>query len=95
VGVMAIFRCVIRGEQFPFLVNNAWTSKGFYTTRYVEAPSADDAEMIALDMLRDDPALQRDPSTPGLDKAQVFFDEIEQVSERGANTGFIFFEDDH
>jgi hypothetical protein len=92
---MAIFRCFIRGENFPFMMDGAWKSVGFYTTRFVEAPSAEAAEEVALLMLQGDQALARDPSTPGLERAQIFFDEIEEVSEAGVpNAGFTFFNED-
>lgn len=89
---MPIFRCKIRGEHFPFLVDGAWRTMGFYTTRYVEAASEYDAEDVGLEALQDEEALQRDPSTPGLEAAQVYFEEIEEVAQAGAAEGFTLFD---
>jgi hypothetical protein len=90
---MPIFRCLIRGENFPFLVDDAWRSMGFYTTRYVEAADEYDAEELGLEALQGDETLQRDPSTPGLEAAQVKFEKIEEVSQAGGNAGFTFFDE--
>jgi hypothetical protein len=91
---MPIFRCLVRGENFPFLFDGAWRTQGFYTTRYVEAANEYDAEDVALEALQSEDALQRDPSTPGLEAAQVYFEKIEEVSQAGANAGFTFFDED-
>jgi hypothetical protein len=72
----------------------AWKSMGFYATRFVEAPSAQEAEMKVLGDLQNEGALARDPSTPGLQDARVFFEEIEEVPQATAsNTGFTFFDE--
>jgi hypothetical protein len=88
---MAWFRCFARGESFPIFEGKRgmW---GFYTTRYVEATDAEDAELKALELLRNEPALQVEAGTPGVENAKVFFEEIEQVDRPGApNAGFRFF----
>ncbi len=91
---MPIFRCLVRGEHFPCLIDGVWRTQGFYTTRYVEAATEYDAEDVALEAMQDERALQRDPSTPGLEAAQVYFEEIEEVAQAGENAGFTFFDED-
>jgi hypothetical protein len=91
---MPIFRCLVRGERFPFMIDGAWKTIGFYTTRFVEADSPGAAEMVTLDLLQGEEALQREETAPGLEHAHVFFEEIEEVSEAGLNSGFIFFDEE-
>lgn len=92
---MPIFRCLMRGESFPFSVDGAWKTMGFYATRFVNAASADEAETAALNLLKEDSALIRDPNTPGLEHARIFFDEIEEVAAASApNAGFVFFDEE-
>lgn len=90
---MAIYRCFIRGENFPFLIDGAWKQLGFHTTRFVEASSAEDAESAALAALKGDDVLRRDPGTPGMEHACAFFEDIVEVAEvNGPNSGFTLFE---
>lgn len=88
---MAWFRCLVHGENFPFLMDGAWKLMGFYATRYVEAPSADAAEKAALELLKGEEALKCDADTPGLQNARVFFEEIEQVAKARPHGGFTFY----
>ena len=90
---MLIFRCLMRGENFPGVLLGKVDPVGFYATRYVEAASAEDAELAALALLRDDQTLSV-PAQARTENAQVFFEEIEELStgdEQGANAGFTFF----
>jgi hypothetical protein len=90
---MPLFRCSIRGENFPGTLLGEASPIGFHTTRFVEAPSPDEAEMLALGMLRGEDVFNIPPELRS-DDAKVFFDEIVEVapdSERVPNSGFSFF----
>jgi hypothetical protein len=92
---MTIFRCLIRGESFPFMINGAWKAMGFYTTRFVEAATNEEAEMTALHLMQQEDALKREPGTTGLEGARLFFEEIEEVEgAKNPNAGFTFFEEE-
>ena len=79
---MPLFRCMIRGENFPGQVIRQRGLVGFYTTRFVEAENAEEAEFAGLEMLRADPGFeirseklrQQEP------QAKVFFEEIVEVA---------------
>ncbi len=89
---MPWFRCFIRGENFPLELDGKRQATGFYTTRYVEAADEGDAELKAVNVLRDDPALKVPPGTPGVEHAMVYVEEIELVDGPSApNAGFTFF----
>jgi hypothetical protein len=88
---MPWFRCLLRGENFPLLVMDVRKPMGFYTTRYAEAASPEDAERLVLNALRDEEALKVPPDTLGTQNARIYFDEIDEVDGPGVNEGFTFF----
>jgi hypothetical protein len=88
---MAWFRLFACGEDFPVVIEGRVEIAGFYTTRYVEAASASEAEAIASELLFEDPDLE---TPPGYEDYQprVVFEEVEQVAEPiDINDGFSFF----
>lgn len=90
---MALFRCLIRGENFPGQLIDETTPVGFYTTRFVEAESAEEAELAAVNLLRSDSSLAM-PEELRTKEAKVYVEEIEEVppdTERKPNKGFTFF----
>lgn len=76
---MPWFRLFACGEDFPVIIDNNVEIVGFYTTRYVDAPSAGEAEAIASEMLFEDEDLQ---PPPGYEDYQpsIMFEEVEQVA---------------
>jgi hypothetical protein len=90
---MALFRCSICGENFPGSLLGEALPIGFYTTRYVEAESPSEAEVMALDALRTE-EIFKIPAEARTENARVYFEEIEEVpldTERKPNSGFSFF----
>jgi hypothetical protein len=91
---MPTYSCFIRGENFPLRVDGRIKPMGFYTTRLVEAPSPDEAEFVALRLLRKERSLLV-PKSARTKEAMVYFERIVRVSaarKRNApNTGFTFF----
>ncbi|MBN8482978.1 MAG: hypothetical protein J0L88_15440 [Xanthomonadales bacterium] len=90
---MPMFRCAIRGENFPGVVIGSSSPIGFYTTRFVIADDAQQAEMLALDRLRGEEVLSVPPDARS-SEAKVYFEEIVEVvadRELGSIGGFSFF----
>jgi hypothetical protein len=90
---MPLFRCSIRGENFPGVLLGHASPIGFHATRFVDAPNSDEAEMLALGLLRGEDFFNISPEHRAGD-AKVFFDEIVEVApdaERVPNRGFSFF----
>jgi hypothetical protein len=90
---MALFRCSIRGENFPGELIGLKVAVGFHATRFVDAESASQAERIAVAALRQDAALTV-TSEPSVKNAKVYFESIVEVpadSQRVPNSGFTFF----
>jgi len=92
---MNLYRCFIEGENFPLKIEGIDGLVGFYTTRFVRAESPQQAELMALDLLRADPTLDVDPSRRNA-STRVFFESIEEIDVvpdgvSSAGTGYTFF----
>ncbi|MGH6949313.1 MAG: hypothetical protein ACREH4_00415 [Vitreimonas sp.] len=88
---MAWFRLFACGEDFPVVIDGETIVCGFYTTRYVEAASASEAETIASEMLFEDPDLETPPGWEDVE-GRIFFEEVEEVAVPiDINDGFSFF----
>jgi hypothetical protein len=92
---MKLFKCFIEGKNFPLRLDGENPLLGFYTTRFVHAETAEQAELLALELLRSDPNLDLDPSKRRKD-TMVYFESIEEIdsipdgiSEPG--TGYTFY----
>jgi hypothetical protein len=88
---MVWFRLFACGEDFPVVIEGEVIVCGFYTTRYVEAESASEAETIASEMLFEDPDLETPPGYEDM-QPRIVFEEVEQVAApMDINDGFSFF----
>jgi hypothetical protein len=90
---MSLYRCFIRGENFPGELIGLTTAVGFHATKFVDAGSAEEAEGIAVAALRQDAALTV-TAEPRVKNAKVYFESIEEVpadTERVPDEGFTFF----
>jgi hypothetical protein len=77
---MTWFRCFIRGENFAADVDGQRGLIGWYTTRFVEATSAEDAETLALEGLKAEPKLAPPAWYKPAVTARVFFEEIAEIA---------------
>src|SRR3546814_5532778 len=94
---MPLFRCIICGENFPGTLLGQEELVGFYTTRFVEADSPEQAEIMAIELLRNDPSLDVS-SEHRTQSAKVFFEDIDEVpgdTEQKPNSGFTFRSEEH
>ncbi len=84
---MAFYRCFIRGEHFPGECIGQKGVYGFYTTRWVEALNKEEAELRAVDLLREDRSLALPEGAAKPADARVYVEEIEEVDELPESTG--------
>ena len=78
---MAWFRLFACGENFPVVLDGKVEIVGFYTTRYVEAPTQGEAEALASELLFEDEDLQPPPGDWSDVQSSIVFEEVEQVAE--------------
>lgn len=76
-----IYRCLIRGENFPGMVIGKNGLVGFFTTRWVEALDEVSAEHLALQGLKKEPLFEIALELRHAE-ARVYFDEIIAVAEK-------------
>jgi hypothetical protein len=76
---MSHYRVFLRGENFLLRVDDQPTRMGFYTTRFVEAESPEEAELAAVALLRTDEWLRASVLNEASDRPVMHADEIELV----------------
>jgi len=92
---MAHYRVLVNGVNFWLLVEDTPKRMGFFTTRFVEAASPEEAELAAVDLLRAERKLK--PLNERSDPPRVFVEGIEEVLAADIPAvlpGFTFFPDD-
>ena len=88
---MPWYRCLIEGENFPGSLIHKDGFVGFFAARVVEADSAENAEIRALEILRADPTFAL-KGLPKPKEAKVYFAEIEEVDgPEGPTSGATWF----
>ena len=86
----------LNGQNFWLKLEDGAKRYGFFTVRYVEAESATQAESVAVQLLRDDPTLQKalnERSDPPMIYAEEVTRDFERPSEYG-NSGYTFYPED-
>ena len=95
---MKKFRVLLRGENFLLKSEGSVKCFGFYTTRFVESPSKDEAEQIAVELIRNEDQLREGVLNGQSDPPLLFAEEIEEISTFEADEsrarGFTFYEDE-
>jgi hypothetical protein len=89
---VAWYRCLVRGEDFPLVLKGELDLFGFYTTRFVDASTPEDAEHRATRLILADPSLSFSMGAPAAEGARLYFESVDRVDEQGAsNSGFTFY----
>lgn len=78
---MAWFRLFACGEDFPVIIDNNTEVVGFYTTRYIEAPTQGEAEAFCSELLFEDEDLKPPPGDWSDFQPRIMFEEVTQVAE--------------
>lgn len=90
---MPWYKCFIEGENFPGHLIGESSPIGFYTTRFIEASSPDEAEQLAFEKLKTEESLTLPVDATKPSNAKVYFESIEEVpiNAVGSNGCFTFF----
>lgn len=73
------FRVLIHGQNFIIEVDGETKPMGFFTTRFVEATDHDQAEELAVQMLRDLESLRSLVKNPEDDRPEMVIEETEEL----------------
>jgi hypothetical protein len=92
---MKKYRLLLNGRNFLMRVDGRLERSGFYTTRIVTASSPEEAEKLAIDLIRNDSSLRasvlNEPSNPPI----IYVDEYAELegeeSADGPNAGYTFY----
>lgn len=90
---MPFWQVKLNGKNFWLSMNGTPKRLGFFTTRYVEATDAREAELLAVQLIRDDTQL-RPAINERSDPPMVFAEEIVQVAVPAPNAGYTFYPDE-
>ncbi len=90
------FKVMLRGQNFLIMSDGQLQRLGFYTTRFVEAKDPKEAEMRAVQLVREDEKLKGCVKNERPNPPMLFLEEIEQVSRfpRNRGKGYTFYPDD-
>src|SRR3989344_575971 len=91
--LMPLWQVRLNGKNFWLRMNGSPGRFGFYTTRYVEATDAREAELVAVQLIRDDPEL-RGVINERADPPMIHAEEIIPVPVPDAkvpNAGYTFY----
>jgi hypothetical protein len=89
---MPWFRCYLEGENYALKSGGKPALLGFFTTRWVEAADAHEAENKAIDLIRGDKSLAHRPRagfTPMIYVREIV--EAPSKPDDAPNRGFTFF----
>lgn len=80
---MKKYKVIIEGHNFLVKIGDETKKRGFYTTRFVEAQDTDEAENIAIGMLRADADLIALTRNEESDSPVMYVEEVEELTSFG------------
>jgi hypothetical protein len=87
----------INGENFLFTFDGQPQKWGFYVTRVVEAQGHKEAELAAIELVRDDSRLKGGVINERNDPPMLYAEEIEKIkkfdSEKNVDAGFSWYDE--
>lgn len=97
---MPRFRVMLNGQNFLLAREQGAVRMGFFTSRFVEAATPDEAQVLAVQTIRDDPKFAGIVLNDEADPPTILAKEIQEVetdaTEVGAdypNQGYTFYEE--
>jgi hypothetical protein len=76
---MKKYRLLMNGRNFLIEIDGKHAKHGFYQNIFVEAGSPEEAELIAVDRIRNNEDLKRAVQNLENDPPKIFFDEIYEI----------------
>jgi len=76
---MPWYKCFVHGKDFPGELISQKSAAGFYTTRFAQAGSPEEAELKVLAELKRDPRLKLPEGLSAPEKSRLFFEDIVEI----------------
>lgn len=90
-----IYRVLLGVENVVTFFEGQFRRVGFYTTRYVEAPTLEDAPAVAFKELSGEAKYRQMVLNEMVDPPVFKVEEIHEVSAKGSNPGYTLYRIDH
>jgi hypothetical protein len=96
---MKRFKVKLHGENFLLNLDGEPKKFGFYATKFVKAKNPQEAEKIAIILIRQNPNLRDTALNEKTDRPTINMEEIEEVNflkffTKKSKTGFTFYPED-
>jgi hypothetical protein len=94
---MTYYRVRLNGQNFLLNLQGKVKKYGFYTTRDVEAESFEEAELKAVDLVKEDDAIKNSAVNEKDNSPMIYLEEIrilESGEEQLKNSGYSFYTED-
>ena len=96
---MKRFKLKFHGENFLLNLDGELKKYGFYATKFVKAENPQEAEKIAIILIRQYPNLRNTLSNESTDRPKINLDEIKEInflkfSSKKSTTDFTFYPED-
>jgi hypothetical protein len=92
---MSKYRVLIHGDNFLLHFDGQLQKVGFYVSRVVDALNPDEAELVAVDVVREDPRLKDNVLNERDDPPMLRTEEVEEIeesdSEKNVDTGLSWY----
>jgi len=88
------YQVLLRGENFELDWEGELKNLGFFTTRWVKATSAEEAEFKAIQLIKDDKWLQSVIAKESVYSPMIYMEQVSKASwwKRQGGKGFTFWE---
>ena len=96
---MKNFKVKLHGENFLFNLDGELKKYGFYATKFVEAENSQEAEKIAIILIRQNPNLRNTILNENADRPKINLEEVKEINflkffAKKSTTGFTFYLED-
>ena len=92
---MSKYRVLINGQNLLLNLDGSPRKLGFYTTRFVDARNPEEAEDVAVELIREDAALKGNVLNGRDDPPMLYADEVEEIGvsddDDSLGTGFSWY----
>src|SRR5439155_21661004 len=76
---MPKYRILLNGRNFWMNLENTFGRFGFYTWRYVESPTPEEAERLAVDVVRGEETLRSAVLNASSETTTIYVEEIDEL----------------
>jgi hypothetical protein len=88
------YRVLIKGQNFLLNKDGETPKTGFYTTRFVEAQDAKQAEAVAIELIKSDAKLADIVLNKRGDTPRLHIEEVEEVKRLRSQVGYAFYSEE-